>query len=152
MHDPVEINRHMERVIDRVSRRSDYATLLHAGEVIARIEDIGDPISWRAQLKREARADRIKVRTGEGEGRVWAMLRNPATDQRLSEVKNYLHVLNDGHEKAIQHGHLPVVVARDAAEAVLGCKRCEVFGYLDGAEQSIMAGPLFEDACAGSVY
>lgn len=74
MEDPVEINRRIERLVKRVRRRDDYGRLLAAGEVIQPVERIEDPDEWRVEIKRQARADRIKVRTGQTAGKLWAFL------------------------------------------------------------------------------
>ncbi len=77
MHDPVDIRRRIDRLVARVDRRDDYGQLLASGQVIYRLEDVYDVEAWRAEIKRQARADKIKVRTGFNDGIVWA-LRFPA--------------------------------------------------------------------------
>lgn len=53
--------------------------------MIRKREDINDPDEWRAQIKRQARADRIKVRTGAKDRFVYAVLAEGATAARLDE-------------------------------------------------------------------
>ena len=68
MHDPVDIRRRIDRLLARVDRRDDYGQLLASGQVIHEVEDVDDIEAWRAEIRRQARADEIKVRTGCNEG------------------------------------------------------------------------------------
>jgi len=53
-----------------VSRGSDYDELLRAGHVVRQVDD---PDAWRAEIKANARADKIKVRTAnEDQNAAWA--------------------------------------------------------------------------------
>ena len=72
MHDPVDIRRRIDRVVARVDRRDDYGQLLASGAVVPLVDEVDDVEAWRAEIRRQARADRIKVRTGFNEGIVWA--------------------------------------------------------------------------------
>jgi hypothetical protein len=74
MHDPVDIRRRIDRLVSRVDRRDDYGQLLARGRVIYRLQDVDDIEAWRAEIKRQARADKVKVRTGFNGGIVWALL------------------------------------------------------------------------------
>jgi len=64
MHDPVGIRRRIDRVVARVDHRDGYGQLLASGAVVYAIEEVDDVEAWRAEISRQARADRIKVRTG----------------------------------------------------------------------------------------
>ena len=74
MHDPVDIRRRIERLIARVDRRDDYGQLLARGQAIHDVGEVDDVEAWRAEIRREARADKIKVQTGFNEAIVWALL------------------------------------------------------------------------------
>ena len=63
MHDPVDIRRRIDRLVARVDRRDDCGKLLTYGQAIHRLEDVDDIGAWRAEIRRQARADKIKVRT-----------------------------------------------------------------------------------------
>ncbi len=63
MHDQVDIRRRIDRLVARVDRRDDYGQLLTYGQTIHRLEDVEDIEAWRAEIKRQARANKIKVRT-----------------------------------------------------------------------------------------
>lgn len=142
MEDPVEISRRIERLVRRVGRRDDYGTLLASGEVIVDAADLHDPQEWRAAIRRLARADRIKVRTGESEGMAWALLHEGGTESRLAESRRYTDLLwRTLVPRAVAHRHEPLVSLRDGEEALLACGRCEALGYADAA-----AGPRWSAA------
>jgi hypothetical protein len=73
MHDPVDIRRRIERLIARVDRRDDYGQLLASGQVVHGLDEVVDVDAWRAEIRRQARADKIKGRTGSNDGLVWAL-------------------------------------------------------------------------------
>ena len=60
MHDPVDIRRRIHRLGARVDRRDDYGKLLTYGQAIHRLEDVADIEAWRAEIKRQACADRSR--------------------------------------------------------------------------------------------
>lgn len=64
MEDPVEIRCRIEALAKRVNRRDDYGALLAAGELVLDISEV-DPPQWRARIREQARADKIKIRTGQ---------------------------------------------------------------------------------------
>ncbi len=89
MEDPVEINRRIERFVERVRRRDDYGELLFSGEVIRSRDDVGDPGEWRAEVRKKARADRIKIRTGETGEKVWALVNRLPSSAKLLEGRHF---------------------------------------------------------------
>lgn len=117
MEDPVEINRRIERLVARVRRRDDYGRLLAAGEVILPLEQVDDPEAWRAEIKREARSDRIRVRTGVAGGKVWALLAGDIPEAQQDENLRYFYLFHSDLEpKAEALGHRLRVVIRDGEE------------------------------------
>ncbi len=147
MEDPVEINRRIERLLKRVARRDDYAQLLASGQAIRRRENVDDPDAWRAAIRRQARADRIKVRTGLNEHIVWALLGEGSTVAREAESDRYGELLREAVPHAVKQRHEPVFVLRDGDAALLRCDRCEALGYGDAGAGPLIGGPLFEDEC-----
>ena len=50
--------------------------------MIHRLEDVAGVEAWRAEIKRQARVDKIKVRTGFNDGIVWALrVRSPHSER-----------------------------------------------------------------------
>lgn len=146
IEDPVELPRLIDRVLRRIARRDDYGQLLACGHVVRRIENITDPYLWRSDIRRQARADRIQVRTRENRETVWAMRPNADSETARIEGAAYLAILREVVPASVAHRHEPLVVARDGEEAVFGCARCPALGYADGGA-GVVGGGLVEDEC-----
>ena len=149
MDDPVEINRRIERLAKRVGRRDDYGTLLASGQVIYSVEEVDDPDAWRAGIKRQARADRIKVRTGVTGTTLWALLAGPLPEAQRAEDVRYFHLFHRLKSQAELRGHALKVALRDGEEALFNCERCDAVGYADAASGPLIGGSLFEKDCSG---
>ena len=147
MEDPVEIRRRMQRLIERVGRRDDYGRLLADGHVALKEQDVEDPEAWRAAIRRQARADRIRVQTARDDGVVWAILKDLSSPARRAEMKRYNQALGIIVPHAVGHRHEPVVVLRDGDEALFGCDRCDAYGYARTADETLFGGELFERDC-----
>lgn len=146
MHDPVDIRRRIDRVFARVERRDDYGQLLARGAVVHALDDVADVEAWRSAIRRHARADRIKIRTGRNTGLVWAMLaRTPGLDE-LAAARRYRELLAHAAPLAVDLRHEPFLAIGDGDEMVCGCGRCSALGYGNVAED-ILGGALFEDEC-----
>lgn len=141
-----EIGRRIEQLARRVQRRDDFGRLLASGHVV-RDQDEVDPQEWRAAIRRQARSDRIKVRTGKSGSIVWAMLPQAGEEARSAESDRYRKALKTVVPQAVELRHEPLVALRDADEALFQCQRCEALGYLDAAEGPLMGGLLFEKEC-----
>ncbi len=146
MHDPVDIRRRIDRLVARVDRRDDYGQLLARGQVIHRLEDVAGVGAWRAEIKRQARVDKIKVRTGFNDGIVWALrVRSPHSDA-LAAGTRYSDLLARTVPLAVELRHEPILAVRDGDEMICTCARCSALGYGDVADD-ILGGALFEDEC-----
>lgn len=148
MQDPVEINRRIGRLVKRVRRRDDYGELLFSGEVIRSQGDVDDPGEWRAEIRKKARADRIKVRTGETAGKVWALVNSPRSSDALLEGRQFFVLAERALGEAELRGHEARVALRDGEEALVKCDGCGALGYLDAAE-TMAGGPILEEDCQG---
>jgi hypothetical protein len=146
MHDPVDIRRRIDHVFARVDRRDDYGQLLARGAVVHALDEVADVEAWRAAIKRAARADRIKIRTGRNAGVVWAMLaRTPRLDE-LAGARRYRELLAHAVPLAVDLRHEPILAVGDGDEMVCSCGRCSALGYGSVAE-NVVGGALFEDEC-----
>jgi hypothetical protein len=146
MHDPVDIRRRIDRLVARVDRRDDYGRLLADGQVIHEVEDVQDVEAWRAEIRRQARADKIKVRTGFNEGVVWALLVRVCRPDALVGARRYRDLLARTVPLAVELQHEPILAVGDGHELVCTCGRCSALGYGDAAE-NVVGGGLFEDEC-----
>jgi hypothetical protein len=147
VEDPVEINRRIERLVKRVRRRDDYGKLLARGDVVRSIADVDDPDEWRTEIKRQARSDRIKVRTGQTGGRLWAFLHGPIPAVQHAENDRYFRLLDEIKTRANRHGHSLKVVLHDGEEVVVKCESCGAFGYGDAAAGPLIGGAAIEEDC-----
>lgn len=93
MHDPVGIRRRIDRVVARVDRCDDYGQLLASGAVVYAVEEVDDVEAWRAEIRRQARADRIKARTGFSQHRVDEIR---VCGMRLITTKDLFNILTGG--------------------------------------------------------
>jgi hypothetical protein len=146
MHDPVDIRRRIERLVARVERRDEYGQLLARGQVIHALEEVEDVDVWRAEIKRNARADKVKVRTGVEDGLVWALRIRAGKRERLAEARRYNEMLSRTAPLAVERWHEPSVALRDGDELLCTCSRCSALGYADAAN-GVVGGSLFEDEC-----
>jgi hypothetical protein len=143
MHDPVDIRRRIDRLVARVDRRDDYGQLLATGQVIHPLEDVDDVQAWRAEIRRQARADKIKVRTGFNDGIVWALrVRSPHPDA-LATGTRYRDLLSRTAQLAVELRHEPILALRDGDELVYTCARCSALGYGDAATD-VVGGALLK--------
>jgi hypothetical protein len=71
-----------------VDRCDDYGRLLASGHVVHRLEDVKDIEAWRAEIRRNSRADKIKVRTGFTNGIVWALRARATRPEWQAEVQS----------------------------------------------------------------
>jgi hypothetical protein len=116
--------------------------------VIHEVEDVDDVGAWRAEIRRQARADKITVRTGFNDGIIWALrLRSPDADALAAAVR-YRDLLRRTARLAVELRHEPILGVRDGDELVCTCDRCSALGYSDAVE-NVVGGALFEDECPG---
>jgi hypothetical protein len=146
VHDPVDIRRRIDRLVARVHRRDDYGQLLARGQVTHLIEDVEDVDAWRTDIRRQARSDRISVRTGVEDGMVWALRLRAGNAELLAAATRYHELLSRLAPVAVELWHEPCVALRDGEEVLCSCGRCGAFGYAD-ARNGVVGGALFEDEC-----
>src|SRR3954449_7575016 len=118
MHDPVDIRRRIDRLVAGVDRRDDYRQLLARGQVIHDVEDVRDVEAWRAEIRRQARADKINVRTGSNEAIVWALLVRASGPDALVGARRSRDLLAGAVPLAVALRHEPILAVRDGDEVV----------------------------------
>jgi hypothetical protein len=146
MHDPVDIRRRIDRLVACVERRDDYGQLLACGQVVHRLNDVENIEAWRADLRRQARGDKIKVRTDFNDGIVWALRVRSHDAGWQAEVRRYRSLLSRVVPLAVELRHQPSLALRDGDEVICTCERCSAVGYGHVAEE-VVGGVLFEDEC-----
>jgi hypothetical protein len=146
MHDPVDIRRRVERLVARVERRDDYGQLLASGQVVHSPDEVLDVDAWRAEIRRQASADKIKVRTGFNDGIVWALRLRPDPSTHARDIQRYRDLLAQTVPVAVDLGHEPTLILWDGDEVLSACDRCSARGYGD-LVHDVVGGALFEDEC-----
>jgi hypothetical protein len=87
--------------------------------VIHAVEDVRDGEAWRAEIRRQARADKIKVRTGSNEAIVWALLVRAGCPDALVGARGYRDLLARTVPLAVELRHEPILAVRDGEEVVV---------------------------------
>ena len=146
MDDTDEVRCRIDAMLTRIERRDDYGNLLARGDLVRSLAEVDSPEEWRADLRRNARADKLKVRTGVTSDIVFALLVDAHNKFRLAEHGRYLHVLHTVVPRSVELRHEPVALARDGDEALLGCARCPALAYADAVDDWF-GGELIEDEC-----
>jgi hypothetical protein len=148
MGDPADIRDRIQNLARRVARRDAYGTLLATGQVIVKLADLDDPEQWRADLRRQARADRIKIRTGVTGKIAYALLAAELTSIRRDENDRYTVAMQAAIPRAANLRHEPKVLLRDGDETVCGCERCPALGLVVAEADFSIGGGLFEEECS----
>lgn len=118
MHGPVDIRRRIDHLVARVDRRDDYGQLLAHGQVVHRLEDVEDIEAWRAEIRRNARADKIKIRSGFNHGIVWVLRVRPDQPEWQAEVPRYRDLLLRTVPLAVELRHEPTLAVRNGDELI----------------------------------
>jgi len=137
-----------EALLARKRRRDDYGELLLTGHVTRRLADDKAVEAWRSEIRRQARADKIRVATGTANADplvAWAISRRDETEDEIEAGHVWLRLAWDAHETARKLGHQWMLV-RDDDEGAVGCKRCGAIGYLN-ADEGVVEGDIFETEC-----
>ena len=129
----------------------DYAELLRRGEVISR-EGV-DAEAWRAEIRRQARQDKVHVMTSSSGGRAFATLNRPVpTDpaqvgELLARASAKSEVLGELSERSRALGHELIGWLRHDDEYISYCERCGARIYTRLATQRTEDGEALVDAC-----
>lgn len=128
----------------------DYAELLRRGRVSS--PEGADPEAWRAQIRAQARADKIRVITlRDGDRAIAARHREIPEDQELAELSRELgrgEVLRGLAERARTLGHEISRWLRHDTESIAICPRCgfRIYARFDAAAP-VIDGEALDDAC-----
>ena len=148
IEDPIEARRRIERFLERARRRDAYGELLASGQVSRLLDDPDARKNLRSDLRRQARADKLKIITREYGEVVVAMLDRPTTPERDEEALNAIRSAYQAADVAELLGHLPRVAAREHSEAVALCTTCRALGHANGTGDELeLAGALYTDRC-----
>ena len=130
------------------SARDDETTMENFSltvRLFAACANVEDPESWRSNIRRQARADKIRIQTGVTKEIVYAIARRDAERGWSNDEVRWFHLSSQAHETAIGLGH-DWLLAMDGSEGATACSRCRAVGYLN-ADEGIIDGDHFEDRC-----
>jgi hypothetical protein len=113
--------------------------------VIRSLRDVKDPEAWRSNIRRQARADKIRIQTGVTHEIIYAIVRHDSKQGWSEDETRWFRLTSQAHQTAMGLGH-DWLLARDGSEGAAACSRCNVFGYLN-ADEGIIDGDLFEVPC-----
>ena len=128
-------------------RGGDYQTLLGYGRVT--LEPVADPEGWRREIRRQARRDRIRVRTWCNEhGAVGAQISPDVSDPAMyrAELERF-YVIEEAAMELLEAGHALAAWLRRGDESITFCTRCNARVYLRTAAPVIRDGEAFETDC-----
>ncbi|MDQ6805606.1 MAG: hypothetical protein M3065_11710 [Actinomycetota bacterium] len=128
-------------------RGGDYQTLLGYGRVT--LEPVPDPERWRKEIRRQARRDRIRVRTWTDEhGAVGAMISPNVSDpaDHRAELDRF-RVVQEAAMQLLMAGHVVAPWLRRGDESITFCTRCNARVYMRTTAPVIRDGEAFETAC-----
>jgi hypothetical protein len=133
-------------------RSGDYAELLIRGEVVIQTDD---PDGWRKHIRRQARLDHLRIRTGQSThapGIVWAIrLQEPSSfddDERAYATIGYQHDI-EALARARNH-RLQRWIISHQGRAAGRCATCGARAYVDTTADSPVAdGEVLDHDCPG---
>ena len=106
----------------------DYAELLRRGKVVSRPGT--DLEAWRAEIRRQARQDKVRVMTSTAGGRAFATLNPPVPTEPaevnalLARAAEQLEALGELSERSNALGHQLVGWISHNEEFISWCERC----------------------------
>jgi hypothetical protein len=128
-------------------RGGDYQTLLGYGRVT--LEPVADPEEWRRAIRRQARRDRIRVRTWCDEhGAVGAQISPDVSDPTIYRAElNRFSVVQQAAVELLMAGHVLAAWLRRGDESITFCTRCNARVYMRTTTPVIRDGEAFEMSC-----
>ncbi len=125
-----EYEQRFRRIVSDFIERpaGDYGELLRRGHVSS--PDGVDPEQWRAEIRAQARRDKIRVVTFRDGDRAIAARNRTASDQDVRDELDRMQALRELATKARALGHEPGPWLRSDEENICLCSRCDARLYL----------------------
>jgi len=148
IEDPVEARRRIEEFLNRAARRDAYGELLATGQVSRKLSDRDAREALRSDLRRQARADKLKIITRAYDELVIALLDRPISNEMEARVLRSAHDALEAAAHAKALGHQPRVIAREHTEYLAHCIACDAVGHVDASSNEMaLSGALYCDRC-----
>jgi hypothetical protein len=138
---------------DRLTERLDpYHEFLRYGWLT---DVVADPDEWRAEIRRQARLDGIRMHSmtlselPDGRFHVWASIRRAPTTDEMRDAMLLMDAQREAEERATLLGHESIGWLRAARgiEAAGRCKTCRGRVYVRRADPPILDGDVFDEEC-----
>ena len=142
-----EHERRFARIVGDYLERpaGDYGELLHRGHVSS--PDGVEPEAWRAEIRAQARRDKIRViTTRDGEGAIAALNRS-VDDREIRDGLERAQVLRQLAAAARALGHQPGHWLRSDQESVCFCQRCDARLYVRTGKRPVSDGEALSERC-----
>jgi hypothetical protein len=123
----------------------DYGELLRRGHVSS--PEGVDPEQWRAQIRAQARRDKIRVVTFRDGERAIAMRNRTASEQEVRYELDRMQALRELAAAARALGHEPGSWLRSDEESVCVCSRCDARLYLRVGDSPASDGEAISEPC-----
>lgn len=127
----------------------DYAELLHRGQV--RSPAGVDPEQWRADIRAQARNDKIRVTTARNGDRAIAVRRRVLSAELEHEESRYefdrYELLRSLRQHAEALGHEIAAWLRDQEESITSCTRCGARIYVRVDTPPVTDGEALSEPC-----
>lgn len=127
-----------------------YHAFLRDGHVQAWV---ADPAEWRAEIRRQARRDKISMRSfvmseREGLTYVWAGQARDPTNDELAAAVHHMSVGQEARDRAQLRGHDLRWICVAHGEGAGRCSRCGARAYINSTEDPpVMNGDVYETNC-----
>jgi len=123
----------------------DYSELLRRGHVSS--PEGVDPEQWRAEIRAQARRDKIRVVTFRDGDRAIAARNRTVSDQEVRDELARMQVLRELAAAARALGHEPGSWLRSDEENICLCSRCDARLYLRVGDSSVSDGEAIAEPC-----
>ena len=143
-----------QRVVAEYLERpaGDYAELLHRGYVTS--PPGVDPEEWRAEIRAQARKDKIRVMTiRDGERAIAARRRVLSAEQEQEELRCELErheLLRSLKHAAEELGHEISAWVRNDQESITSCSRCGARIYVRLESPPVSDGEAISEPCVAA--
>jgi hypothetical protein len=143
-----------EQRFDRIVRDyleradGDYAELLRRGQVSS--PEGVDPEQWRAEIRAQARKDKIRVVTSRHGDGAFAVRRRPVSDAEMQIEFARAELLRGLAVTARELGHELGSWLRNGDESIAVCVRCDARIYVHTSPAPVTDGEALDRPCSGA--
>jgi hypothetical protein len=141
-----------QRIISDYLERpgGDYAELLRRGHVSS--PEGVDPEHWRAEIRAQARKDKIRVTTTRHGNGAFAVRQRSVSDDELRSELTRVETLRKLAATARELGHDPGSWLRSGDDSIAVCARCDARIYVHTATPPVTDGEALTQRCPATQH